>query len=76
MSPAHKRHLAEDWVREGRYAVGLVCRYLGLGRSSVYYRAKELSEYARRLRRAVWEKSVEHGELGAKKIARLLRGDG
>lgn len=76
MSPAHKRHLAEDWVREGKYAVGVVCRHLGLGRSSFYYRAKELNAYARGLRQAVWAKSLEHAELGAKKVARLLRGDG
>lgn len=76
MSPAHKRQLAEDWVREGRHAVKQVCHYLGLGRSSFYYRAQELDAYVRRLRQAVWAKSVEHGELGAKKVARLLRNEG
>jgi len=76
VSPAQRRQIAEALVRGGRRAVGTVCRHLGLGRSSFYYRAKGAGEYARRLRDAVWSMSVENAEWGAKKVARLLRKEG
>lgn len=76
MSPSHKRHVAEQWVQAGRCTIHQICRYLGLRRSTFYYRAKDLSGYAQRLRKAVWEMSVRHAEYGAKKIAKLLREEG
>ena len=52
------------------------CKLLGLSRSSVYYRPRELSEVDLRLMRRLDELHLQHPFLGSRKLARLLKDDG
>ena len=52
------------------------CQLLGLSRSSVYYRAREISGSDLTLMRRLDELHLEHPFLGSRKLARLLKGEG
>ena len=52
------------------------CELLGLSRSSVYYRARELSEADLSLMRRIDALHLEHPFLGARKLASLLKEEG
>ena len=49
------------------------CQLLGLSRSSVYYRAREVSGCDLALMRRLDELHLEHPFLGSRKLTRLLR---
>jgi transposase-like protein len=52
------------------------CQLLGLSRSSVYYRAREISGSDLTLMRRLDELHLEHPFLGSRKLARLLKDEG
>ena len=52
------------------------CQLLGLSRSSVYYRSRELSASDLALMRRLDELHLEHPFLGSRKLTRLLKDDG
>lgn len=52
------------------------CKLLGLPRSSVYYKPREVSEVDLRLMRRLDELHLEHPFLGSRKLTRLLKDDG
>jgi putative transposase len=57
-------------------AITTQCQLLGLSRSSVYYRARGVSETDLTLMRRLDELHLEHPFLGARKLARLLKDEG
>jgi putative transposase len=52
------------------------CQLLGLSRSSVYYRAREVSESDLAVMRRLDELHLEHPFLGSRKLTRLLKDEG
>ena len=52
------------------------CQLLGLSRSSLYYRTREVSACDLTLMRRLDELHLEHPFLGSRKLTRLLKGEG
>ena len=73
---AQRRDLARQVVSERRCSQRQACDYFNLHRSSYRYRMKYPNQIRERVEEAVVRQSLEHPELGADKIGRLVRNHG
>ncbi|MEM0965313.1 MAG: IS3 family transposase [Verrucomicrobiota bacterium] len=76
VSPEHKRRAVASVVETSLCSLRRACRYLGLGRSSYYYRALAKEDYERQLVNRVKELSKENPTYGYRFITVLLRREG
>ena len=76
MSVAHRRDLARQAVSERHCSQRQACHYFNLHRSSYRYRMKYPKQVRQQVEEAIVRQSLEHPELGADKIGRLVRNHG
>ena len=73
---AHRRDLARQAVSERHCSQRQACHYFNLHRSSYRYRMKYPRQVRQQVEEAIVRQSLEHPELGADKIGRLVRNHG
>ena len=73
---AHRRDLARQAVSERHCSQRQACHYFNLHRSSYRYRMKYPKQVRQQVEEAIVRQSLEHPELGADKIGRLVRNHG
>jgi len=76
VSVAHRRDLARQAVSERHCNQRQACHYFNLHRSSYRYRMKYPKQVRQQVEEAIVRQSLEHPELGADKIGRLVRNHG
>ncbi len=76
MSVAHRRDLARQAVSERHCSQRQACHYFNLHRSSYPHRMKYPKQVRQQVEEAIVRQSLEHPELGADKIGRLVRNHG
>ena len=73
MSAAHRRELARQAVEQKQCGQRQACRFFELNRSTYRYEAKYPSLHVLEREQVIVDLSQEHPEMGADKIARLVR---
>ncbi|MEI7809814.1 MAG: IS3 family transposase, partial [Verrucomicrobiota bacterium] len=76
MSPAHRRALAQDLVKDGTCSQRVACRMLKLARSTFRYQGRPPTAKEEQLRKQLLELSAKHPRYGYRRIAALLRRKG
>ncbi|MBC2602522.1 IS3 family transposase [Puniceicoccus vermicola] len=76
VSPERKRRTVASVLEEGPCSMRRACRYLGLARSSYYYRGLSKSDYEKALVERVGELSLKHPCYGYRRIRALLVREG
>lgn len=76
VSPAHRRALAQEAVRDGLCSQRAACRIMRLGRSTYGYRGRTPTPVEEQLRERLHQLSAEHPRYGYRRIAALLRREG
>jgi transposase InsO family protein len=76
VSPAHRRTLAHQAVKDGLCSQRAACRFLRLARSTFSYQGRTLTSQETQLRQRVVALSAEHPRYGYRRIAALLRREG
>lgn len=76
VSPEHKRRAVASVVEAGLCSLRRACRYLGLSRSSYFYRPQARADYERQLLERIKELSEENVTYGYRFITTLLRREG
>lgn len=76
MSAGHRRKLAREAVEQQHCSQRQACRFFELNRSTYRYQAKYPSLHVLKVEREIVDQSLEHPELGADKIGRLVRNQG
>ena len=76
VSPAHRRALAEQVVKDGLCSQRAACRFLRLARSTFSYQGRAPTAKATHLRQRLLVLSTEHPRYGYRRIAALLRREG
>ena len=76
VSPEHKRRAVASVVEAGLCSLRRACRYLGLSRSSYFYRPQERADYEEQLLERIKELSKENVTYGYRFITTLLHREG
>src|SRR5208282_6107887 len=76
VSPAHRRAVAQELVKQEACSQRAACRILRLARSTFRYRGRPPTPAEEQLRRRLLELSAEHPRYGYRRIAALLRREG
>lgn len=76
VSPAHRRAVAQELVKQEACSQRAACRILRLARSTFRYRGRPPTPAEEHLRRRLFELSAEHPRYGYRRIAALLRREG
>jgi putative transposase len=76
VSPAHRRTLAQQAVKDGLCSQRAACRFLRLARSTFSYQGPTPPSKATQLRQRLLALSGEHPRYGYRRIAALLREEG
>jgi transposase InsO family protein len=76
VSPEHKRRAVASVVEAGLCSLRRACRYLGLNRSSYFYRPRSRADYEQLLLERIKELSGKHVTYGYRFITVLLRREG
>ena len=76
VSPAHRRALAQELVKNRDCSQRAACRILRLARSTFRYRGRALTPKEEQLRKRLLAQSTEHPRYGYRRIAALLRREG
>ena len=76
VSPAHRRALAEQVVKDGLCSQRAACRFLRLARSTFSYQGRAPTSKETQLRQRLLALSDEHPRYGYRRISALLRREG
>ena len=76
VSPAHRRAVAQELVKQEACSQRAACRILRLARSTFRYRGRGPTPKEEQLRKRLLELSTEHPRYGYRRIAALLRREG
>ena len=76
VSPAHRRALAQQAVKDGLCSQRAACRFLRLARSTFSYQGRAPTSKETQLRQRLLALSAEHPRYGYRRIAALLRREG
>ena len=76
VSPEHKRRAIASVVEAGLCSLRRACRYLGLSRSSYFYRPRARGDYEQLLLERLKDLSGKHPTYGYRFITELLRREG
>jgi transposase InsO family protein len=76
VSPAHRRALAQQVVKDGLCSQRAACRFLRLARSTFSYQGRAPTSKETLLRKRLLALSTEHPRYGYRRIAALLRREG
>ena len=76
VSPAHRRVVAQELVKNKTCSQRVACRILRLARSTFRYRGRPSTPREAQLRKRLMELSTEHPRYGYRRIAALLRREG
>lgn len=76
VSPEHKRRAVASVLSEGLCSLRRACRYLGLARSSYFYRGLPKSDYEKALVERIRELSLAHPCYGYRRLRALLVREG
>ena len=76
VSPAHRRALAQELVKDGTCSQRVACRILKLARSTFRYQGRPPTAKEEQLRKRLLELSAKHSRYGYRRIAALLRREG
>jgi HTH-like domain len=76
VSPAHRRAVAQELVKNKACSQRAACRILRLARSTFRYRGRGPTPKEERLRKRLLELSAEHPRYGYRRIMVLLRREG
>src|ERR1022692_4027971 len=76
VSPAHRRAVAQELVKNEACSQRAACRILRLARSTFSYRGRAPTPREEQLRKRLLELSAKHPRYGYRRIAALLREEG
>ena len=76
VSPEHKRRAVSVVLREGLCSLRRACKYLGLNRSSYFYKSRDRGDYEQKLVKRVREISLAEPTYGFRFVTRELAKEG